>query len=77
MSNIHCNDCDAVCISGVTLIKDGMYTYDDQLICGNCLDHYFICTSCDDLFPRGMVVFDKSNDAMECTYCVKLKTDDK
>ena len=46
-----CNDCGTPCVSGGQVICDGMYSYDDRLICSNCMDNYWICEVCEDLIP--------------------------
>lgn len=52
MWNIDCGDCGTTCISQNQLIKDGMYSHDDRLICTDCMNDYSVCEVCEELFPN-------------------------
>ena len=61
---IGCADCSNDVIAGGVLVRDGMYSYDDRLICDSCLGEYFICEACESLFSEM-----GTDGAMRCPNC--------
>jgi DNA-directed RNA polymerase subunit RPC12/RpoP len=61
---IGCADCSKEVIAGGVLVRDGMYSYDDRLICDSCIEEYFTCEVCESLFPEMGI-----DGAMRCPDC--------